>query len=245
MPVQFPGPAGSQRGLRPGMILAFTLIILILMSLMGVTILLNTGTELNISSNTSLARNAFASADTAARLATLIGRILLHPELGPPDDIISDKPGPEYPLIVDIKIKELNLDDDPNPDGDINGDIGDINSDILDKHALRYRRAGDCENADICFKAKDEDMTVAAAALAVELDVPTTPGEAPVAAGMSLGGGDPYDGGGGAGLSAILAVSVNGRAINPRSSEKGPEKVTFDVSDEARSVITILYRELL
>jgi hypothetical protein len=227
---------GMVSGMAPGMILAFTLVILVLISLMGVTILYNSRTELSISSNTSMGRNAFASADTAARIAVLIGRILLHPELGPPGAIISNAPGgggPAFPLDVEINIDELEPDD------------------IIHGYELRYIRSGNWRINDgqglpgefygqdikphIIFKKRGTGEIVAAAALSLE--------QAPDWRGMSLGGGDAYAGDGGAALSLVLAVSVHGRALTFGPGASG--SFEGEEGDEARSIITILYREFI
>ena len=244
------------RGFRPGMVLAFTLIILTLMSLMGVTILLNARTELSISSNTSLGRNAFASADTAVQIATLVGRILLHPELGPPDQVLASgtAAGLRFPLNVEINIDELKRDDSSQ------------------YFQLRYIRAGSWEGRaseselrlddgvvlygdpvdgvdvapHIVFKTKVDgrDMTVATAALSLDHEASIGGTGGSVGGGLGVGG---YDGGSGAGISVVLAVSVNGRAINLKPGAAEGRGGSFDTGEtsEPRSIITVLFRELI
>jgi hypothetical protein len=210
------------------MVLAFTLVILLLMSLMGMTIMLNSRTELSISSNASLNRNAFASADTAARLATLIGRIILHPELGDPeqilDNVLSGGGALKFPLKVEININPNDL-------------LQDSSSYIYTKRYLRAGSGG-TEEPDIVFKSNG--VVVATAALALDHEDAS---QAP--AGASLGGGDAYDGGGGPSLSIVLAVSVNGRAVSQKVTGSEAFVGGGSGADEARSIITGLYRELL
>ena len=221
----------GSRDLRSGMILAFTLIILTLMSMMGVTILLNSRTELNISSNTSQGRNAFASADTAARVATLIGRILLHPELSGDLEsyILNSTIGDSGKVPGDFQL-HVEVSDELKNEG--------LRADVDSTHDFtqRYIRAGSGLEPHVVFTRVSDNVPVATAALSVDHQAPITPG-------MSLGGGDAYDGGGGPSLSVVLVVSVNGRAMGPRLAGSG----TFEggTDDEARSIITILYREVI
>ena len=100
-----PAPgAAAPRGLRSGMILAFALVILLLMSLMGVVILTSSQTELKITGNTRLGREAFNSADSCARIATFLTLVLVKPKNETIDDLIKDPPasgGPRYPLKIE------------------------------------------------------------------------------------------------------------------------------------------------
>jgi hypothetical protein len=234
-------PTASPAEKHPqGMVLAFTLCILLLMTLMGTAILLNSRTELNISSNTSLGRNAFAAADTAARIATLMGRILLHPELGNPKAIVdgaASGAGPAFPLTIEVNANKFNLARLRNDEASYN-------------YTLRYIRAGredyDAASLDllaphIVFKTKlaGVERTVATASLALDH-------QEPVGAGMSLGGGDAYDGGGGGHLQIVLAVSVNGRALSDKPTPAGTDGA-FDggTADIPHSVITTLFRETM
>jgi hypothetical protein len=258
MPAIKPSMRPAERpGFKPGMILAFTLVILVLMSLMGMTILLNTRTELSISSNTSLGRNAFATADTAAQIATLIGRIMLHPELGGPEQVLiaPDKQDGQFRLDVlfncDPTCKDL-IDPCKDPTGNPCSDNSKILSDLLfkefdedpgfDLSVQRYRRAAGSEAPHLFFKSKigDRTVTVATAALALDSETASSKGgDYPITPGASLGGGDAYDNASGTRLSVVLVVSVNGRALNMRTDGNWE----FDESSDARSIITILYRE--
>ncbi|MDR3037712.1 MAG: hypothetical protein LBV21_00195 [Candidatus Adiutrix sp.] len=225
-----------------GLVLAFTLIILLLMSLMGLAILLNSRTELAIAGNTSIGRDAFNTADSAARLATLLGRLVLHPELGPPDRVLAaaagGSGGPAFPLTVKIS-PQFDL-------GRLKEEAGDYS------HTTRYIRAGgwvgrgqaggrDYE-PHLIFTAPDSGRTktVATAALGLDLTDPSS-------AGLSLSGGDAYDQSGGGSLEVHMAVSVNARATGRPAPAASDQAAAFDggALDEPRSIITILFREIM
>jgi hypothetical protein len=109
---------------------------------------------------------------------------------------------------------------------------------------LRYRRAAGNEMPHLFFNSEigGRLVTVATAALALDSEVPSSPGsDYPITPGASLGGGDAYDNGSGKKLSVVLVVSVNGRALNMRTGGDWE----FDESNDARSIINILYRELI
>ena len=72
-----------------GSVLVFTLVILILLGLMGASLMVNTRTELRVSHNTYLGRDAFSKADLTARLTLFVGRSLLNGSAGPICDILS------------------------------------------------------------------------------------------------------------------------------------------------------------
>lgn len=232
-------PAASPADGQPrGMVLAFTLVILVLMTLMGVAILMNTRTELSISNNASVGRNAFANADTASRIATTLGRILLHPELGDPAAVVDGAAtgaGPAFPLSVVINQNKFDL-----------GVLRDDNASY--DYILRYIRAGreDFGSASLDNLAPHlifnttvggVERRVATASLALDH-------QEPILSGMSLGGGDAYDGGGGGHFQVVLVISVNGRALSQRPAAANG---AYDggTADEPHSVITTLFREVM
>jgi len=73
-----------------GSVILFTLVVLVLLGLMGFSLMVNTRTELSISKNTFLGRDAFSKADLTTRLALFAGRILLNEGAGEPCDILSN-----------------------------------------------------------------------------------------------------------------------------------------------------------
>lgn len=87
---QRPGlPAPSDRHPR-GAVLIYTIVILLLMTLMGAALMVNSRTELQISSNTAQGRDAFTKADASARVGLLLGRAFLHPSSGDPGDYLDN-----------------------------------------------------------------------------------------------------------------------------------------------------------
>ena len=233
MPAPTPsrGPLAALEESRPGMVLALTLVILLLMSLMGMTIITGSRTELKSSSQASLYRDAFATADSAARMAVLIGRIFLHPESGEPGEILTSN---DHIEVVIKRTEPLKRDQ------------------YVYDYTRRYLLAGigegafsDGTQACIVFKDGPDGPVVATAVLSLDSEAEAgagglggTPG---VLSGGSLGGGG-YEGEGGASVPVVLAISVNARAMSHKAAGGG----TFiEATDEARSVITILYRELM
>lgn len=75
-----PSPAGQPRG----SVLVYTIVVLLLMTLMGAALMVNSRTELQISGYTAQGRDAFTKADATARVALLVGRAFLHPVSGDP-----------------------------------------------------------------------------------------------------------------------------------------------------------------
>lgn len=73
-------PADQPRG----SVLVYTIVVLLLMTLMGAALMVNSRTELQISGYTAQGRDAFTKADATARVALLVGRAFLHPVSGDP-----------------------------------------------------------------------------------------------------------------------------------------------------------------
>ena len=202
-----------------GMILAFTLLLLFLISMMGIYVLTTTTTELSITGHNRVGREAFNAADAAARVSLLLGRILLHPELGPPEDVLTTGTGPAFPLEVELNAARFTL-------SNLQKEAAQFN------FAERYRQALSVsadpdERPHLTFKVADK--VVATAVMSLESYSPVDPG-------ASLGVLDSYDSGGGSNVRINLVVTVNGV----------PSTVTQTVdSYEPRSVITTIYREFM
>lgn len=82
-----------------GMILAFSLLVLLLVSLMGLAIISNTKTELNISSNTTSGRDTFIHTDAASQITTFFGHcVLASADLGS----VFDNDNSDSPMTMDI-----------------------------------------------------------------------------------------------------------------------------------------------
>lgn len=73
-----------------GSVLLFAFIVMLLMGLMSVAIFLNTRTELSISHNTAMGRDAFTKADAAGRVAIQLARVLVTSGTGNPEQYIPE-----------------------------------------------------------------------------------------------------------------------------------------------------------
>ena len=226
-----------------GSVLVFALVIMLLMSLMGIAILANVRTELAISGNAAVGRNAFATADAAGQIATTMARILLRPDAGLPADILKESSGPAFPMKVEINSSKFNA-------FKLRQERTDIN------YAGRYVQAGSwagrSENSQdlsphLTFTVAGEDaegnpadIVVATAAVAMDSKAMITPG-------ATNGGGDAYDKTGGvATLEVLMVVTVNGRPT--RTVLAGTDaKTSFDggINEGPYSIITTIFREII
>lgn len=109
-------PVGGKPSLADqprGSVLIYTIVVLLLMTLMGAALMVNSRTELQISGYTAQGRDAFTKADATARVALLVGRAFLHPVSGDPrhyrDVSDSGKAGKKpFDLIVDDGLQGFN-----------------------------------------------------------------------------------------------------------------------------------------
>jgi hypothetical protein len=209
-------PLLSFKNGKKGMVLAFTLAILVLMSLMGIIILSNTKTELSVSGNHRMNREAFNAADTAARISLLMGRIVLHPELGDnPGDIIRPSTAPENPIIIEVNNSNttpLNL-------SALQSAAKDPDSTFLNRYINTLGTDPDpsAPKPHIIFKVGDRVVATAVVSLV---------SENPVNAGMSLGSGGAVE--------VTLVTTIRGA---PFADISGPEFM------EPQSIITTMYRD--
>ena len=74
-----------------GSVLMLTLFILLMLSLMGIALMSNTITEVQVSNNTVRGRDAFTKADSLNRIGILMGRALLHEGSGDVADLIKSR----------------------------------------------------------------------------------------------------------------------------------------------------------
>jgi len=68
----------------------YTFVVLMLMTLMGAALMVNSRTELQISGATAQGRDAFTKADATARVALLLTRAFLHPSAGDARDYLNN-----------------------------------------------------------------------------------------------------------------------------------------------------------
>ncbi|MDR2351022.1 MAG: hypothetical protein LBF41_10475 [Deltaproteobacteria bacterium] len=210
---RFPGVKAGQ---KKGMVLAFTLSVLVLMSLMGIVILSNTRTELSVSGTNRVNREAFNVAETAAMVSILMGRIVLHPVFGmKPSDILRPKPGPEFPMTIQV---------DDDDDGRLNLlalEADEIDSDTNYTHRYVQTLETDPGALDPHVIFSIDGRVVATAVISLE-------SEEPVAAGMSLEQGGA--------VKVTLVATVRGEPMNEIS--------TADAI-VPRSIITTMFRDYL
>ena len=226
-----------------GTVLIFTMVILLLMGLMGIAILLNTRTELSISYNTNVGREAFNRADMAASIATLMARVLLRPELGEPKDLVRDVDTSDDASII-VNYDEVRFDRALMREEAMNN---------FDPTA-RYLKAGSfveqtdtsgtnignnsmtftADTPSIVFRQKGGKI-IATAVVAMDY------GEVNIE-GMSLDGGNFYDPSGGSTVRVVLLVSVNGHPPVDNTTSNA-----FDGGDKdlPSSVITTIFQEYI
>lgn len=97
-----------------GSVLIYTFIVLLLMTLMGAALMVNSRTELSMSGSTVQGRDAFAKGDATARVALLIGRAYLQPTAGNPWDYVNvggvEKAGRQaFDIIADSSLSGLSI----------------------------------------------------------------------------------------------------------------------------------------
>ena len=205
------------KGSRSGMILAFALVILLLMSLMGLIILSNTQTELKISGNSRLGREAFSSADSCARIATFLTLVLVKPKEETIADVLTSPTGtpPRFPLEIETQPKftySSLLTEATNFDYTKRYDETGIGSASSDPH--------------IIFSMNGR--VVATAVVNIET-------HNIIDAGASLGTVEPHESGDGPSIQLGIIVLVTGRTNSGAALG----------SDEPASVVTIMYRNFM
>ncbi|MDR1080444.1 MAG: hypothetical protein LBQ79_05680 [Deltaproteobacteria bacterium] len=217
-----------RKGAKEGLVLAFALGVLILMALMGIVILSNTRTEMNITANSRLGRESFSSADAMARVAVLLTLAMLNQVGSDVSNVITSEtaslsPSPRYPIYVCLNTAEFTY--KKLTEAATNYDF-----------KQRYTDTGagaDTPNPHITFKTgpcSNASSRVVANAV-VNLDTTALIGD-----GASLGTGDPAESAGGGGkLQVGVIVSVNAKTYEP--ARMG--------ADDPNSIITIMYRSYM
>ncbi|MDR1872731.1 MAG: hypothetical protein LBS60_12570 [Deltaproteobacteria bacterium] len=208
---------------RPGLIMVFVIVVMMLASLIGLMVLTRARAEVANSGQRRRGLEAFNSADSAAKLANLIGRVILHPVLGDPEQLIASSvtgtsSGPNQPLTIVLNNDRLEM-------SKLMED-----SEIFD-YMGRYLDAGlshssGAKQPHVTFKIGDE--VVAQAAISVANDNV-------IGAGYSLNGGDQYDQVGGVNLPVDMVITVHGEKNSP-----GPNGPVV-----TESIITTIMREYM
>ncbi len=219
-----------KNGHPKGTVLIFTLAILALMSIMGMAIIMNTKTELSISRNSYMGREAFTRADTAVRVSIFVARLYMHPELGDPASVFSGNS--DDPLEVTITDDGFNLADEL-----FNiAETWDFRKRYI-AAASRTDTGGD-NKPHLIFRQHTSDGPSIVGTAALSIDHGET-----IRTGGSLGMSDRYDTSGGSSMEVILAATVNGRPPSDENAAYEQESGQAP-SDSAHSVITTLFRDI-
>ena len=231
-----PNPAAYPHAPR-GSVLMFTLVILVLLGLMGVSLMRNTRTELTVSQNTYQGRDAFAKADSTAHLALFLGRTLLNASAGLPCDIINDEDQMAGRPKFEVRIGTDGL------CGDFNltaiqqtGEMPTI-EDILNRYLQATASSNDPSSPLFPhLRVLYGEQVVGSAALSLYSTSPTDPGS-------SLGDSG-YGSQGEHSIKVYLVVSSNGRLPRAPGVDAGNY---FDdgIRGATHSIITAIYRELI
>ncbi|MDR2300524.1 MAG: pilus assembly PilX N-terminal domain-containing protein [Deltaproteobacteria bacterium] len=202
---------------REGMILTFTMVFLVLIILMGIYVLTSSRTDLSISAHNRVGRQAFNVADSAVQIATLLSRILVHPELGDPANVLKAPSDQKMPITVEINEYRFTL-------ANLHEESLDFDYESRYLEVINY--PSHTIDPHLLFKVGDKVVATAA----VVLDQ-----QDPVSEGFSLDASDPYDESSGSGAKISLTVTVNGT----------PPDTSADSLEEPHSIITAIYRELM
>jgi hypothetical protein len=202
------------------MILVFVIVISLLIGLMGAVIMASMKAELAVTGHYRRSQEAFNSTDSSARLATLMGRFILHPKLGNPQDLVSQAGGnsPARPLSMEINHKRFNLEsliEESEP--------FEFGKRYLESSMIKNSAA---EKPHLAFKVGGKVVATAS----VSLDSSIVP------VGYSLSAADRYDPVGGGNVPVDLLLTVTGTA---------PAGLDPDDVNSPRSVIACITRELM
>lgn len=231
--VFYPLSPGQPRGA----VLLYTFFVLLLMTLMGAALMVNSNTELRISGSTAQGRDAFTKGDASARVALLLARPFLQPAAGDPFEYLnatkSGQAGQKpFEVILDPGLRSYT-------------DLQQVGGSITETQIReRYLRVtGSDDDAHITLKYGDETVGTAVIGVAVN-----QPGE--FVAGQPSPGSEASGGGGSIG-------------DEPYSSNDSHIKVHFVISAQGRlpsednksyleeeqagihSIITSIFRELI
>ncbi|UQZ88190.1 hypothetical protein C4J81_02770 [Deltaproteobacteria bacterium Smac51] len=212
-----------------GAVLIFALIVMLLMGLMATALFLNTRSELVISRNTYMGRDAFTKADSAARIAIMLSRTLLYPTLGPPSGYFTDNSGGNSPFTVEMS-PDFNLETLLELAGE------GLESDIMNRYLVST--AAHAPHITI----KHDGNIVATAAVALNYSNNGGMGPLPQP-GSSIDGSGHYGNNDGANIQAIVVVTATGR-IPLSGDDKRSDYYSGNV-ESPHSVITAIYKETL
>ncbi|MDR1084338.1 MAG: pilus assembly PilX N-terminal domain-containing protein [Deltaproteobacteria bacterium] len=207
-------------GSKSGMILVFVLTVMILISLMGVMVMVLTSSEVAMAGHQRRGQEAFYATDSALDLSNLLGRIVLHPVLGHPQDLLTAGAGPkpQNPLTVEINHQRFSLENLISESEPFN---------YLQRYLDSSLSSGSgAKKPHVVFKIGKQ--IVAAASFSLDYSANSD--------GFSLSAGDRYDLTGGFNRPVDVTVTVTGTSVTSLGS-LGPSV--------PRSVITTIRRDHL
>ena len=230
-------PASGPPPHPEGSVLMFTLVILVLLGLMGFSIMLNTRSELNISQNNYQGRDAFAKADSTARLALFLGRTLLNGSAGSPCDIINSDAQVAGRPKFEIKIGDDGLCGNFTLiDLQQSGEMPTMDE-IVDRY-LQATASSDDPSSPLFphLQIFYGGQVVGTAALSLYGPNPSAPGGSLGDAGYGLQGEQS--------IKVYLVVSANGRLPRTDGVDAG-NYFSDDPKGATHSIVTAIYRELI
>jgi hypothetical protein len=204
------------------MILVFVILTMLIISLMGLILLAAVRAETETAGSRRLTQDSFLQADSAARLAALLSRTVLHPEQGNPQDLLTASAGkaPASPLTVEVNSQRFNLEkliEESNP--------FDFEQMVLDSAQTPGSKA---KKPHLVFKAGPE--TAASASVCLDYS------NSGAGQGHSLNGSGLYDQSGGGSLPIDILIAVTGGpAAGPGSAGQS----------QPRSIISVIIRDLM
>lgn len=231
-----------------GTVLAFTLIALVLMGLLGTALIVNTQSELEISMQTSFGRDTFNKADSVATISVLAARALVDGETaGDPSDLISagqssgSRPPFKVELMTDFsESKLLQIQKTPTID------------EIKERYLIATfaeESKPDSDQDKTKFphvrlvtpdKNSSKDIILATAAIAIDISELAQQGTS--TAGYSNQD-NTYDDSGGNAIRIFIVVSANGRTIGGRGSHDSNYFGGSGVSNH--SIVTTIYQAII
>ncbi|UQZ88232.1 hypothetical protein C4J81_02995 [Deltaproteobacteria bacterium Smac51] len=231
-----------------GMILMVTLIVMLIMGVMGAAIITNTQTELQISGNTNLGREAFTRADAGMNVATSLVDILVASRgAGSVCDILSNDTISNTFYLDTTCPQLLAIQDrldaaDPYSIGRRYGLAGSDTSGINDENIIRIGGRTHTPDGKV-----ERDETVATVVITrdfgagLETDGSSGGYTNGWASGASLTGSTGHGGPVGSAVPRVYVLSVNGRHPGANSGNLFGAEVNENLSGP-HTVITVLYR---
>ncbi|MDR1395670.1 MAG: hypothetical protein LBK52_05835 [Deltaproteobacteria bacterium] len=212
-----PADTASRRQ-RPGLVMVFVIVVMMVTSLMGLIILSRIRSEVVTTGQSTQSFHAFNSADSAAKMTNLFTRVLLHPVLGTPQDLVNSAAGPALPMTIEFNNTRFTWEKL-------------VDESVPIEYIQRYLQTGivktsSASNPHIVFKINDEEVAAAVITLDRSLTIPP---------GFSLSAVDQYDESAGPSLPVDMVVSIRG-------STPGMAAMEYVAP---QSMITTIMRELL